>query len=229
MRIPRWRLGTGVFHVVNRATNGAWILADDADKEYLVCQFRRFGEGRAVQIYHWAVMSTHFHLAVEALEVSELSYVVGQACRRFTLKWHRRHGGSGRLWQERFKSIPVQKAGYLERLGCYIERNPARAGVAAAERPWEYPWTSAGAYCSGAADPLVDVATHPYWPLMGANDASRQSTYRGRLTGVPAITDVELFGVDARLAVGDEQFVANVRRHPGGRCHARSRGRPRRA
>ena len=62
--------------------------------------------------------------------------------------------GSGPLWVRRFRSILVQKEGYLERLGRYIERNGLRAGLVE-ERPWEYRFCSAGAYVDGKDDGLV--------------------------------------------------------------------------
>jgi len=42
------------------------------------------------------------------------------------------------IWQGRYKSVIVQKANYLSRLGRYIELNPVRAGILTGEQITEY-------------------------------------------------------------------------------------------
>ena len=77
-RISRRRLGRGVFHVFNRALDRRRLLADEADKQTLLDQLARFAAERDCVVYHWCLMSNHFHLAVEALRVADLIYVVGR-------------------------------------------------------------------------------------------------------------------------------------------------------
>ncbi len=72
-RIPRRRLGHGVFHVINRGIDRRWIFNFDEDKQWfleeLVHQRKRF----QINIYHWVIMSNHFHLAMESLKIDDLS------------------------------------------------------------------------------------------------------------------------------------------------------------
>jgi len=159
-RVPRNRLGRGVFHVMNRSINRRWILEDDADRQFFVDLLVRFRAGYALNVYHWAVMSNHFHLAVETLTLPDLSSYVGKVTRRFSTYHHRRYGGCGPLWVPRFKSVLVQKEGYLGRLGRYIERNGLRAG-AVRTTPWEYRFCSAAAYVSGRNDGLASPRRPP--------------------------------------------------------------------
>ena len=58
-RIPRNRLGAGVFHVMNRSMNRQWILDNDGDKQFFVDLLVRFRSGYALDVYHWAVMANH--------------------------------------------------------------------------------------------------------------------------------------------------------------------------
>ena len=106
-RIPRNRLGAGVFHVMNRSMNRQWILDNDGDKQFFVDLLVRFRSGYALDVYHWAVMANHFHLAIETLTVADLSSYIGKVTRRFTTCHHARYGGSGPLWVRRFKSVLV--------------------------------------------------------------------------------------------------------------------------
>ena len=226
-RIARARLGRGVYHVVNRATGRTWILEEPEAKAAFVDHLARFAAERSFVVYHWCVMANHFHLAVEVLHVEDLTYVVGQASRRFALWHHRRHGGSGALWQGRFGSIHVEKAGYLGRLGHYIERNPLAAGVEGVVEASDYRWSSARAYVHGADDPLIDVADHPEWERMGQTDAERRACYaRNLLTDRERAEERRLFSGEAGQVVGSDSFLLQARCQQG-RPNSRSRGQPR--
>ena len=225
-RVPRHRLGPGFFHVINRGINGRWILKEDADKEFFRDLLVRFKEAAPVNVYHWAVMSSHFHLAAETLSMVDLSAYVGKVCRRFTTYHHARHGGSGPLWVRRFRSILVQKEGYLPRLGRYIERNGLRAGLVQ-RRAWEYRFCSAGAYVGGVDDGLVEVARHPVWGDLSSRERKRRRSYAAFLLDEESALEDEVAFRSAANVIGDETFTANARR-VNGRATSRGRGRRRR-
>ena len=123
-------------------------------------------------------MSNHFHLAIEALKTRELSAYIGTVRSLYSRYWHRNNGGGrGTIWQGRYKSIPVQKEGYMVRLGRYIERNPVAAGIDGVKYPWDYNWSSAKTYVEGTEDPLVTVGHHPSWNHLGRDDEERREAY----------------------------------------------------
>jgi REP element-mobilizing transposase RayT len=154
-RLARRRLGRGVYHVYNRAHGGAWVLAEPELKRQFLDRLVRFLPRQEVQVYHWAIMGNHFHLAAEALTTRALSGWLQRVCRSYSRWYHRERGGYGYLWQGRYRSVLVEKDGYLPRLGRYIERNPVRVGVTGVVKAWAYEWSSARHYAQGAADPLV--------------------------------------------------------------------------
>ena len=225
-RIPRHRLGSGVFHVMNRGINRAWIISDDVDKQFFVNLLIRFKAGYAVNVYHWAVMASHFHIAIETLRMADLSEFVGKVTRRYTTYHHRRYGGSGPLWVRRFKSVLVEKERYLLRLGRYIERNGVRAG--AAPMPWDYRFCSAGAYASGRDDGLVNPAEHPVWMDLSETQPKRRQAYRRFLMEAEAAQEDEAVFRSARRVIGEDPFCANAR-HVAGRQTSRGRGRKRKS
>ena len=116
-RIPRRRLGGGVFHVVNRGINRSWIMEQAEDRKFFLELLVKEEKKYSMNIYHWCVMSNHFHLAIEALKVSDLSLYIGKVCELYSRYFHRKHGGSGTIWQGRYKSCVVQKEGYPCRAG----------------------------------------------------------------------------------------------------------------
>lgn len=222
-RIPRWRLGQGVYHVLNRGINNVWIFSADEERDYFIELLVKVGASCKINVYHWVVMNNHFHLALEVMDVSELSYYVGKVSSLYSQYWHGKHGcGRGPIWQGRFKSIPVQKDGYLMRLGRYIERNPVVTGIKGVILPSDYKWSSAAAYVLGTSDPLVNVESHPYWALLGEDEKLRRKHYKKLLMEKDDEAS-ELFA-GRYVAVGGENFVSNIKLVRG-RPSIRNKGR----
>ena len=79
----------------------------------------------------------------------DLSEFMKGFMQRYT-QWHnRRHKRSGRLWEDRFKSVIVEDGVASRAMAAYIDLNPVRAGMV--KEPAEYRWSSYGeAVCGGA-------------------------------------------------------------------------------
>jgi REP element-mobilizing transposase RayT len=68
---------------------------------------------------------------------------------RYT-QWHNRiHERSGRLWEDRFKSVIVEDGVATRTMAAYIDLNPIRAGLVT--DPAEYRWSSYGEAIGGGA------------------------------------------------------------------------------
>ena len=223
-RIARHRLGRGVYHVLNRSLDGRWVLDDARAKRAFLDLAVRFAESERVTVYHWALMSNHYHLAVETLDIATLTRWLGLVQSRFSLWYHRQYGGKGPLWQRRFRSVLVEKSGYLGRLGRYSERNPVRAGIC--EKPWDYPWSSARAYVAGEPDALITPDAHPFWLSMGATNPERQACFAAWLLDESERHADEKLFHEGPPVIGSKSFLANARQ-ANGRPQARPRGRPR--
>jgi REP element-mobilizing transposase RayT len=99
--------------------------------------------------------------------LAEESIVIAQIHERFTYRmhdlgefmkgllqrytqWHNRvHERSGRLWEDRFKSVIVEDGVAARTMAAYIDLNPVRAGLV--KDPAEYRWSSYGEAIGGGA------------------------------------------------------------------------------
>ena len=66
---------------------------------------------------------------------------------RFTQWFNRTHSRSGRLWEDRFKSVIVEDGTAARTIAAYIDLNPVRAGMA--KDPANYRWSSYGEAIGG--------------------------------------------------------------------------------
>lgn len=105
--------------------------------------------------FNWVVhafcqMGNHYHLLVETVD-GNLSAGMRQLNGLYTLKFNRRHGMVGHLFQGRYKAILVQKEAHLLELSRYVVLNPVRAKMVS--RPEDWNWSSYVAVMSGRHAP----------------------------------------------------------------------------
>src|SRR5439155_25562859 len=74
-RVPRrhQRAAAVYFHVMNRGHNREVVFQTDADHVYFLELLQRYRERFAVRLYHYCLMSNHFHLLVQCEDPEELS------------------------------------------------------------------------------------------------------------------------------------------------------------
>jgi hypothetical protein len=70
----------------------------------------------------------------------DLSEFMKGLLQRFTSWFNRTHDRTGRLWEQRFKSVLVEEGVAAKAMAAYIDLNPVRAGIV--EDPADYRWSS---------------------------------------------------------------------------------------
>ncbi len=117
-----------VNHIIGRGINRQEIFSDQ--KDYLIF-LERLGDlltETKTSCYAWALIPNHFHLLLRTGNDS-LSNLIKRLLTGYAVNYNRRHGRSGHLFQNRYKSILCQEDPYLLELVRYIHLNPLRATV----------------------------------------------------------------------------------------------------
>lgn len=91
------------------------------------------------------------HLLLPFLRrMGDLGLMMKTLKQRFTQWFNRRHERRGTLWEDRYRSVIVEKSesdgsmgGVAKIVAAYIDLNPVRAGIAS--NPADYPWSGFGA------------------------------------------------------------------------------------
>lgn len=80
-------------------------------------------------IFAYSVMPNHWHFVVPPQTEEQLSAFFRWLTHTHTMRWHAHHqtGGTGHLYQGRFKTFPIQSDEHLLTVLRYVERNPLRA------------------------------------------------------------------------------------------------------
>jgi REP element-mobilizing transposase RayT len=98
--------------------------------------------------------------------MGDLGLMMKTLKQRFTQWFNRRHERRGTLWEDRYRSVIVEKSdsdgsmgGVAKIVAAYIDLNPVRAGITA--NPADYAWSGFGAAVAG--DPASRVALARLW------------------------------------------------------------------
>jgi putative transposase len=108
-------------------------------------------------------MPNHWHLVLRPHADGTLSDFVRWLTVTHTQRYHAAHrtGGTGPLYQGRFKSFPVQDDGHLLSLIRYVERNPVRANLVERADDWRWGSASNRAALAPLGPPLLPMDRWP--------------------------------------------------------------------
>jgi putative transposase len=127
-------------HIIQRGVNSQICFAADEDMaayaNWLYEGSLKFG----VSIHVWVFMTNHVHLLLKPQQENAISNCMQYLGRYYVRYFNYRYKRTGTLFEDRFKSHPIQTTGYSMACSRYIELNPVRAGMIG--DPAEYMWSS---------------------------------------------------------------------------------------
>ena len=209
-----------VFHVLNRAVARMTIF--EKPEDYLAFQ-RVVAETWQVvplPILAMVAMPNHWHFVVRPDSDEQVSEFFRRLTVKHTMRWHAHYktGGTGHLYQGRFKSFPVQSDAYLWAVMRYVEYNPVRAGFI--ERAEDWQWGSAYARRRPPGErPWLAIPSDPPLPRQWRAWVNEPQT--------EAEVNAVRTCIRKGLPFGDDQWVKSSVVRLGLESSLRPRGRPR--
>ncbi len=100
-------------------------------------------------------MSNHLHLLLEPMDIEGLGRCLHGTTFRYAQYFNGKYNRTGRLWENRYFSTPVDKDAYLWAVVRYIEMNPVRAKMVRKAEDWK--WSSARAHIAGNSDGTLQL------------------------------------------------------------------------
>jgi REP element-mobilizing transposase RayT len=144
-RVARRDAPGAVHHVLLRGIERRRIFLGTLDRENFLERLERLLPQTGAACFAWALLPNHVHLVLRT-GVRPLSELMHRLNTGYARGFNLRHGRSGYLFQNRFRSIPVKDDAYLQVLIRYVHRNPLEAGlVESLEALGTYPWCGLGA------------------------------------------------------------------------------------
>ncbi len=131
-----------VFHVINRANDRRRLFSQPDDYNEFLGLLETAAERVPVRICAFCLMPNHWHLVLLPTTKGDIScfmhWVSGVHAMRVRRRWNA--VGSGHVYQDRFKSLPVETGVYYYNVMKYVEANALRANLVARAEDWQ--WSS---------------------------------------------------------------------------------------
>lgn len=127
-RKPRIYTDSGIYHVILRGNNRQVIFEDDEDRRTFLYKMKAISDKLEIEIYAYCLMDNHVHILLRAAGKLVSEYIK-RLSGSYAYWYNRKYDCIGHLFQERFKSEPVENKKYFLIVLRYIHCNPVKAGI----------------------------------------------------------------------------------------------------
>lgn len=218
-RKPRLEVEGASYHIMARGNERARIFHGTADYSLFIETLRESLERFGVGLHAWVLMPNHFHLAATTPR-GNLSRWMAWLQTTFTVRYNRKRGRAGHLFQGRYRAELVDSDAYATTLVRYIHLNPIRRKVGGRrefvggmQELKAYAWSGHLDLAGIRAKPPLplDKGWQHYWGRSG------KETTRGYLRGMKLALGFEPESwndvVQRGLVAGRPEFVDQASAH----------------
>ena len=159
-RQARIKSESGIYHIMLRGINQQQIFEDAEDSEKFLDILSACKEISEFRLYAYCLMGNHIHLLIKE-GTETLEQMFKRICGRFVYWYNTKYRRVGHLFQDRFKSEPVDSEQYFFTVLRYIHQNPVKAGICKGVESYAYSSYSEYINPSGLVDTdyLLELAT----------------------------------------------------------------------
>ncbi len=152
-RKPRKSSESGIYHVMLRGINQQAIFEDSEDYLKFIEFIVKYKQISQYKIFAFCLMSNHVHLLLK-LEGDSLESTMKRIAGSYAYWYNHKYYRMGHLFQDRFKSEPVEDDTYFLTVLRYIHQNPLAAKMV--NELYEYKYSSYFDYYCGESE-FVDM------------------------------------------------------------------------
>jgi len=127
-RTGRLDTAGALHHIMIRGMERKQIFRDNNDREDFLARLEKLLPATKTSCFAWALIPNHAHFLFRTGNVP-IATLMSRLLTGYALYFNVRHKRSGRLFQNRYKSILCQEDAYLTELVRYIHLNPLRVGL----------------------------------------------------------------------------------------------------
>lgn len=200
-RVSRKKSNSGIYHIMLRGVNRQNIFEDNDDRYRFLEVLRSFKEICKYELYGYCLMSNHIHILMQELDDS-ISVAIKRISASYVLWYNKKYDRVGHLFQERFKSEPIEDDRYFFTVLRYIHQNPIKAGIV--NDILKTKWTSYFEYINGPD--LVDTSIA--LELFSSNKDNAIDLYKKYME---EDNEDKCLDVEEKVVLNDEEILAYIK------------------
>lgn len=151
-RNAREKSENSTYHIMLRGINQQQIFEEEEDYTKFLEILKHYQTVSEYTIYAYCLMGNHIHLLME-FKKEDIGQVFKRIGTKYVYWYNIKYGRTGHLFQDRYKSEPVDDDAYFLTVMRYIHQNPIKAGLC--KKVDGYKYSSFNEYKNGAE--IVDV------------------------------------------------------------------------
>ena len=140
-RTARQHGNSGYYHIIARGIGKQVLFEEDEDYYFFLNTLKKYMEEEKYQVVAYCLMENHFHLLLKIED--GMDRIMKKISTRYAFYYNTKYEREGHLFQDRYKSLPIENDLYLMSVVRYIHNNPVKAGISSVDR---YRWSSWYAY-----------------------------------------------------------------------------------
>ncbi|MEI7884128.1 MAG: transposase [Clostridia bacterium] len=146
---------SGIYHVMLRGINLQRIFEDEEDNLKFLEVLQDCQKLSGFGLLAYCLMGNHVHLVIKE-GIEPLEQVFKRIGSRYVYWYNWKYGRSGHLFQDRYKSEPIDDETYLFTVIRYLHQNPVQAGIC--KNMEDYPYSSYMQYLKLDKENFIDAA-----------------------------------------------------------------------
>lgn len=137
--MARKKSQSGIYHIIIRGINRKKIFRENKDYKKFIEILNKYKDICDYELYTYCLMENHVHLLLK-----EGKEEIGDTMRRigssYVLWYNKKYDRVGYLFQDRYKSEPVEDDSYFLTVLRYILQNPVKGGIVNSAE--DYRWSN---------------------------------------------------------------------------------------
>ena len=151
-RAARIKSVSGIYHIILRGINQQVIFEQDEDYEQFIETIKKYKAISGYKIFAYCLMSNHIHLIIKE-ENESIEQIIKRVAGSYAYWYNWKYYRKGHLFQDRFKSEPIEDEKYLMTVIRYVHQNPLKAGMT--QKVEDYKYSSYNEYADDTTE-LID-------------------------------------------------------------------------
>jgi len=145
---------SGIYHVMVRGINQQRIFNDEEDNLTFLEILKEFRVALDYQVFAYCLMVNHAHILIKIPSNMVIGDIMKRIGTKYVQWYNRKYYRCGHLFQDRFKSEPVETDECLFSVLRYIHQNPVKSSIV---NSLFYKYSSYREYINGGVFADVDI------------------------------------------------------------------------
>ena len=124
----RIKSNSGIYHIMLRGVNQQQIFEEREDFEKFLQIIKDCKAISGFKLFAYCLMGNHIHILLQETK-EPIELLMKRIATRFVYWYNIKYRRAGHLFQDRFKSEPIENDLYLLSVIRYIHQNPIKAGI----------------------------------------------------------------------------------------------------